>query len=182
MRVRSGNEETYDQPDWFNSQTKNTIHKWDGRRHWMRVCIFSCLTFFLTFFRVLLSLPKFRSVFVVFAGVNQMGSNTWHNIWSGCRYFTRYLFNGLQSCYRLEMICNLYDCNWALIRTLYYFVIINVGDVEVAVATALHHNAIFPLFWLTGVASHPIKKISGNKFMMCHHFCTHQLMDTYRLI
>lgn len=60
----------------------------------------------------------------------------------------------MQSCYRVCMICNLYYCNWGL-----------SPDV-------LHNaDAIFPLFWLTDVASNPIKGISGNKFMMCLHLC-----------
>lgn len=64
------------------------------------------------------------------------------------------------------MICKLYDCNWALIRTM----IVRQASVFVCVCVWMYDaDAIFTLFWLTDVASNPIKGISGNKFMMCHH-------------
>lgn len=109
------------------------------------ICTWAAFCFLLCSVRSISS--KCRCVFVFFAGVNQMGCRRHGNsIYEASSLFYSYSYGGLQSCYRLEMICNLYDCNWALIRTLYCFVIIDGVVAAAAVAQQWRYRCWMQFF------------------------------------
>lgn len=109
------------------------------------ICTWAAFCFLLCSVRSISS--KCRCVFVFFAGVNQMGCRRHGNsIHEASSLFYSYSYGGLQSCYRLEMICNLYDCNWALIRTLYCFVIIDGVVAAAAVAQQCRYRCWMQFF------------------------------------
>lgn len=128
----------------------------------LSLCLLLCL--FLSF-----SVFNQNTANIFFAGVNQMGSK--RGTGSGSLFYiaTRTVKHTKQSKLSTQdMICNLYDCNWALIWIGAYIVCSVCLCVCVCPCRciAFDADAIFPLFWLTDVASNPIKGISGNKFMM----------------
>lgn len=74
-------QETHDQPDWFNSQT-NTIHKWYRRLLYMNWLVF---IWNFSIAKDARSAGKQAGrpasqcvVYAIFAGVNQMGSKPWN--------------------------------------------------------------------------------------------------------